>query len=63
MQIGNDVIQRELARCFEDALRQKHGPIAGTLYGEIIRYQAGSPIDLKQLRDDLDTSAIPMLSA
>lgn len=63
MQIGNAIIQRELAGCFEDALRQKHGPVAGALYGEILRYQAGGPIDFEKLRDHLDNGAVPMLSA
>ena len=61
--IGNQATQRELMSCFETGLQQRYGSTLGALYGEVVRYHAGSYLEIDELREALNTHAIPVLRA
>ncbi len=63
MLIANPSIQGEIADVFDNGLQLRYGDILGPLYSEIMRYRAGSFLEMDELRKDLDTEAVPVLSA
>ena len=57
----NDTIQREITAAFDNGLRMRYGDVLGPLYSEVLRYRAGSFIELDEFRNELDTEAVPVL--
>ena len=63
MQIANGMIQQEITAAMVQGFQLYYGDQLGALYGDVLRYRAGSLLDPATLRQELDTEAVPVLRA